>query len=123
MTVLGGRLVAYVLGLSHLLNIAFDMAAWEILGCLSHGSTLLIRDRDIIREQGHTERSAGQPRKRGVNVGGRRRQQKERKNVETTGYVVGGGGGHKGGGGNRAVLDEKKMVAGKPRRKRLYRAK
>jgi amino acid adenylation domain-containing protein len=32
---------------AHLLNIAFDMAAWEILGCLSHGSTLLIRDRDL----------------------------------------------------------------------------
>jgi amino acid adenylation domain-containing protein len=32
---------------AQLLNIAFDMAAWEILGCLSHGSTLLIRDGDI----------------------------------------------------------------------------
>ncbi len=30
-----------------LLNIAFDMAAWEILGCLSHGATLVIRDGDI----------------------------------------------------------------------------
>ena len=33
---------------------------------------------------------------------------------DATGYVAGGGGGHKGGGGGRAVLDEKKMVAGKP---------
>lgn len=30
-----------------LLNIAFDMAAWEILACLSHGGTLLIRGNDI----------------------------------------------------------------------------
>ncbi len=28
---------------SQILNIAFDMAAWEILGCLSHGATLCIR--------------------------------------------------------------------------------
>ncbi|WP_461537234.1 amino acid adenylation domain-containing protein [Spongorhabdus nitratireducens] len=32
---------------AQLLNIAFDMAAWEILGCLSHGATLIIRDRDF----------------------------------------------------------------------------
>jgi D-alanine--poly(phosphoribitol) ligase subunit 1 len=30
-----------------LLNVAFDMAAWEILGCLAHGATLVIRGRDI----------------------------------------------------------------------------
>lgn len=30
-----------------ILNIGFDMAAWEILGCLAHGATLLIRDKDI----------------------------------------------------------------------------
>ncbi len=30
-----------------ILNIAFDMAAWEILGCLSHGATLVLRGRDI----------------------------------------------------------------------------
>jgi D-alanine--poly(phosphoribitol) ligase subunit 1 len=30
-----------------ILNIAFDMAAWEILGCLSHGATLAIRGQDI----------------------------------------------------------------------------
>lgn len=30
-----------------LLNIAFDMAAWEILGCLAHGGTLVIRGQDI----------------------------------------------------------------------------
>ncbi|WP_299946711.1 AMP-binding protein [uncultured Microbulbifer sp.] len=32
---------------SQLLNIAFDMAAWEILGCLAHGGTLMIRDTDF----------------------------------------------------------------------------
>jgi len=32
---------------AQLLNIAFDMAAWEILGCLSHGATLVIRGGDI----------------------------------------------------------------------------
>jgi amino acid adenylation domain-containing protein len=32
---------------SQLLNIAFDMAIWEILGTLSHGGTLVIRGRDI----------------------------------------------------------------------------
>ncbi|MES5821282.1 amino acid adenylation domain-containing protein [Streptomyces sp. RG80] len=32
---------------AQLLNIAFDMAAWEILGCLAHGGTLVIRGQDI----------------------------------------------------------------------------
>ncbi|WSQ14809.1 AMP-binding protein [Streptomyces sp. NBC_01231] len=33
---------------TQLLNIAFDMAAaWEILGCLAHGGTLVIRGKDI----------------------------------------------------------------------------
>ena len=30
-----------------ILNIGFDMAAWEILGCLSHGGTLVIRGESI----------------------------------------------------------------------------
>ncbi|MCG8351275.1 MAG: amino acid adenylation domain-containing protein [Chloroflexales bacterium] len=30
-----------------ILNIAFDMAAWEILGCLAHGATLIIRGKDF----------------------------------------------------------------------------
>ncbi len=30
-----------------ILSIAFDMAAWEILNCLSHGATLVIRGKDI----------------------------------------------------------------------------
>ncbi|MET9829412.1 amino acid adenylation domain-containing protein [Streptomyces sp. NPDC006385] len=32
---------------AHLLNVAFDMAAWEILGCLTHGGTLVVRGKDI----------------------------------------------------------------------------
>lgn len=32
---------------SQILSISFDMAAWEILGCLSHGGTLLIRGHDL----------------------------------------------------------------------------
>ncbi len=32
---------------SQLLNIAFDMAAWEILTCLAHGGTLIIRGKDF----------------------------------------------------------------------------
>ncbi len=35
------------LKVSQILNIAFDMAAWEILGALAHGATLLIRGRNI----------------------------------------------------------------------------
>ncbi len=31
-----------------ILNIAFDMAAWEILGALSNGATLVIRSRDFM---------------------------------------------------------------------------
>ncbi len=32
---------------AQLLNIAFDMAAWEVLGALSHGATLVIRGSDF----------------------------------------------------------------------------
>ena len=32
-----------------ILNIGFDMAAWETLGCLAHGATLLIRGKDIAQ--------------------------------------------------------------------------
>lgn len=43
----GGLGVRPGLAVAQLLNIAFDMASWEILGCLAHGATLLIRGRDI----------------------------------------------------------------------------
>lgn len=32
-----------------ILNIGFDMATWEMLGCLAHGATLLIRGKDIAQ--------------------------------------------------------------------------
>ncbi|WP_222937605.1 amino acid adenylation domain-containing protein [Spartinivicinus ruber] len=32
---------------AQILSIAFDMAAWEILGCLTHGATLVIRGKNI----------------------------------------------------------------------------
>lgn len=35
------------LNVSQILNIAFDMSAWEILGCLANGATLLIRSSSI----------------------------------------------------------------------------
>ncbi len=35
------------LKVGQILNIAFDMAAWEVLGCLAHGATLMIRGKDI----------------------------------------------------------------------------
>jgi|GEM_PF-253956 len=34
---------------AQILSIAFDMAAWEILGCLGNGGTLLIRGSDIAK--------------------------------------------------------------------------
>jgi hypothetical protein len=75
----------------------------------AHGLRL-IRDRDVVAKHRHTERVAGEPRKRGVNVGGRDARTLGPKG----GYVAGGGGGSRGGGGGRAVLDEKKMTGGKP---------
>lgn len=38
-----------------ILNIAFDMAAWEILGCLAHGATLYIRQQDIGETARHCQ--------------------------------------------------------------------
>jgi D-alanine--poly(phosphoribitol) ligase subunit 1 len=35
------------LKVAQMLSIAFDMAAWEILGCLAHGATLVIRGKDL----------------------------------------------------------------------------
>ncbi len=37
------------------LNIAFDMAAWEILGCLSQGGTLMIRGKDFSANAGQCD--------------------------------------------------------------------
>lgn len=38
-----------------ILSIAFDMGAWEILGCLSHGATLLVRHRSIANAVKHVD--------------------------------------------------------------------
>lgn len=38
-----------------ILSIAFDMGAWEILGCLSHGATLLVRHRSIANAVKHAD--------------------------------------------------------------------
>ena len=38
-----------------ILNIGFDMAAWEILGCLANGGTLLIRDSDMQKVASEAE--------------------------------------------------------------------
>ncbi|MCG8362567.1 MAG: amino acid adenylation domain-containing protein [Pseudanabaenales cyanobacterium] len=35
------------LKVSQLMSIAFDMSAWEILGCLAHGATLVIRGKEF----------------------------------------------------------------------------
>ncbi|WP_245662948.1 amino acid adenylation domain-containing protein [Endozoicomonas arenosclerae] len=40
---------------SQLLNIAFDMAAWEILGCLAQGGTLVIREKDFTEAVRHCD--------------------------------------------------------------------
>jgi hypothetical protein len=76
---------------------------------------VVVRDRDIVVEHRHIQEVAGQPRKRGVGVGRRKRlYEDDRKRLDEAGWVPGGGGGHKGGGGGHAVLDEKKMIGGKP---------
>jgi amino acid adenylation domain-containing protein len=43
----GGLGVRPGMRVAQLLNIAFDMAAWEVLGALSHGATLVIRGCEI----------------------------------------------------------------------------
>lgn len=40
---------------AQILSIAFDMGAWEILGCLSHGATLVIRHRSIADAVKHVD--------------------------------------------------------------------
>lgn len=80
----------------------------------------LVKERCIIEEHRHLasgvgEPTAGLPTKSGVHV--RRRQatfEDNRARAEERGYVAGGGGGHRGGGGVRSILDEKKMVKGRP---------
>jgi predicted CoA-binding protein len=79
-----------------------------------HGLTL-IKDRCIEEEHRHLAQRSGHPEKWGVHIRRRRPTYEDnRKRPDAGGYVAGGGGGHVAGGGVRSVLDEKKMVKGKP---------
>jgi predicted CoA-binding protein len=80
----------------------------------------VIKDRCIADEHrhlfsAHGEPRSGHPAKTGVHLRRRGRAfEDDRVRPEDEGYVSEGGGGHKGGGGVRSVLDEKKMVRGRP---------
>jgi predicted CoA-binding protein len=83
-----------------------------------HGLTL-IKDSCVMEEHRHLSARSGHPEKWGVHV--RRRKpayEDNRVRPDDAGYTRGGGGGHVAGGGGRSVLDEKKMVAGAPSRRR-----
>jgi uncharacterized protein len=76
---------------------------------------LLIKDRCIEEEHRHLSKDAGHPARLGVHVSRRRSEYEDnRQDLEVAGYTESGGGGRKGGGGKRSVLDEKKMVRGRP---------
>jgi predicted CoA-binding protein len=76
---------------------------------------LLIKDRCIEEEHRHMGKDSGHPARLGVHISRRRRTYEDnRKDPEEEGYTEAGGGGRAGGGGKRSVLDEKKMVRGRP---------
>jgi hypothetical protein len=76
---------------------------------------LLIKDRCIEEDHRHMSKEGGYPARLGIHVSRRRRTYEDnRRNMEEEGYAAAGGGGRKGGGGKRSVLDEKKMVRGRP---------
>lgn len=75
----------------------------------------VIKDRCIEEEHRHLTQRSGHPEKWGVHVSRRKPTYEDnRQRPDRGGYVSGGGGGHVAGGGVRSVLDEKKMVKGKP---------
>jgi predicted CoA-binding protein len=75
----------------------------------------LVAESCIEEEAKHALRESGHPRKLGVHARRRGRTLRDdRKRPVESGYRAGGGGGHRGGGGMHAVLDEKKMVRGRP---------
>jgi predicted CoA-binding protein len=75
----------------------------------------VIKERCIEEEHRHLAQRSGHPEKSGVHVSRRRPTYEDnRQRPDADGYVAGGGGGHVAGGGVRSVLDEKKMVRGKP---------
>jgi predicted CoA-binding protein len=79
-----------------------------------HG-VLVIKEQCIEEEHRHVWKDSGHPERLGVHLGRRRRTYEDnRKDQEKEGYTEAGGGGRKGGGGKRSVLDEKKMVRGRP---------
>jgi predicted CoA-binding protein len=86
-----------------------------------HGVTL-IKDRCVMEEHRRLAGRSGHPAKWGVHL--RRRKstyEDNRLRPDEGGYVPGGGGGHAAGGGGHSILDEKKMVAGAPSRRRGVR--
>lgn len=76
---------------------------------------LLVKGRCIEEEHRHFSKDSGHPARLGVHVSRRHKiYEDNRKDLEEAGYTQAGGGGGKGGGGKRSVLDEKKMVRGRP---------
>jgi predicted CoA-binding protein len=76
---------------------------------------LLIKERCIEEEHRHFSKDSGHPARLGVHISRRHQSYEDnRKDLEEEGYAEGGGGGGMGGGGKRSVLDEKKMVRGRP---------
>jgi hypothetical protein len=80
----------------------------------------VVKDRCIVEAHRHLfgaagEARAGHPQKTGVHIPRRKRTfEDNRPRPEDEGYVAGGGGGRAAGGGVRAILDEKKMLKGRP---------
>jgi predicted CoA-binding protein len=85
----------------------------------SHGLAL-VKDRCIMESHRHLfgphgEPRAGHPQKTGVHISRRKGTfEDNRLRPEDEGYAADGGGGRNAGGGVRAVLDEKKMIKGRP---------
>jgi predicted CoA-binding protein len=81
---------------------------------------IVVKDRCILEDHRHLfgasgEAHAGHPDKTGVHIRRRKRTfEDNRLRAEEGGYVAGGGGGPAAGGGVRAILDEKKMMKGRP---------
>ena len=86
-----------------------------LAGAAVAGGPVVIQHRDIVEVDRATEQVAGKPRKlTAVSLRRGRPVEDDRKRREKTGWVARGGGGKRGGGGGRAVLDEKKMLGGRP---------
>lgn len=88
------------------------------LAAQQNGLTL-IKERCIMEEDRLLSQRSGHPAKWGVHVRRRKPEYEDnRRRPDDSGYTPSGGGGHSAGGGGRSVLDEKKMVAGAPSRRR-----